>query len=216
MGTLLSFIHPNLEITYGSEPFRTFWDWSKGRTEPLEPMYIGSVQFSCFCGLAPVWTSSKPNRGNTNASALCDSTSAMVCPYYNWPVEFSNMCWSHIPDKRQINSIWPVHDEHLANRWRKMNKNQNHLCKPKLQNSYEQQCSPQSLDFNMTNPKPHQPTCTLDPHHPARRTRNLVDAPSACWSTDNQYWTSLNGTSVPTPWFVDMCIQALRECGCGL
>ena len=69
-GTLLSFIYPNLEITYGSEPFRTVWDWSKSRTKPLEPMYIGSVQFGYFCGLVPVWNGSEPNRGNTICKAL--------------------------------------------------------------------------------------------------------------------------------------------------
>ena len=48
--------------------FRTVWDWSKGRTKPLEPMYIGLVQFGYFCGLVLVWTGSELNRGNTTST----------------------------------------------------------------------------------------------------------------------------------------------------
>ena len=64
-GTLWSFIHPNVEIDYGSEPFRTVWVWSKGGAKLPEPMNIGLVWFGYFCGLVLVWTSSKLNCGNT-------------------------------------------------------------------------------------------------------------------------------------------------------
>ena len=50
---LLSFIHPNLEIDYGSELF--IWDRSKGRTKlPEMMMNIGLVWFVVWFWFEPV------------------------------------------------------------------------------------------------------------------------------------------------------------------
>ena len=89
---LLSFIHPNLEIDYGSEPFRTVQNRSKGRTELPEPINIGLVWFGYFCGLVPVWTGSEPNRGNTRSILGFEDTIAGVM--YELPSSSHQVRWS--------------------------------------------------------------------------------------------------------------------------
>ena len=101
-----------------SEPFRTIWDWSKCRTEPLEPMYIGSVWFSYFCGLVSVWTSFKLNHGNTNYGShlhspwmLNDQKSMAYLARYMFPPAFFCDFTVHytVPSRTQIGVLnWVI------------------------------------------------------------------------------------------------------------
>ena len=109
------------EITAGSfrcqKPF-IHKIWSAGILSLRMPKVV--PPFWAICPYKSSATQQQMTRQQENSYPV----TARLSLWWGRPVcvEFSNTCWSQIPDKRQMNSVWPVHNEHLANRWRETNK----------------------------------------------------------------------------------------------